>query len=467
MSNKMNQNILMNHLISTGFIYQSSEIYGGLANSWDLGPLGVLLKNNLKRVWWDYFVTKHHNMFGLDSNILLNSSVWKASGHIDNFVDPLIDCKECKNRVRADKLIENFYLLNNKECNINEKTSHEDLEKIISEFNVGCPYCQKCNWTSIRNFNLLFETYKGVVQEKKNILYLRPETAQGIFINFQNILRTTRTKVPFGVAQIGKAFRNEITPGNFIFRTREFEQMEIEFFCHENDEEAYFSSYLSSIENFLINVIKLDKSKIKQVDYPKEELAHYSKKTIDFFFNFPHGDSELWGLVNRGKFDLSVHENFSQKKLHCLDPITNERYIPSVIEPSVGVERLMYAVLINSYFEENINKDNKRIILKLPYNLAPYKFAILPLTSKLSKEAKNLYNSILDLNISAIFDVSGSIGKRYRRQDEIGTKYCITIDFNSSIKNTVTIRERDSMKQKRVSVKRLFKNINNIESIMK
>lgn len=463
MSKKYNQEILVNHFISSGFIYPSSEIYGGLSNSWDSGPLGVLIKNNLKKLWWDNFITKKENMVGIDSNIILNPNVWEASGHIDNFSDPLLDCKDCKSRIRADKLIEEFCKLEDLKVTINEQSSHEELEKIINHHKIPCPLCKKHNWTAIRNFNLLFETSSGILDSKKKSLYLRPETAQGIFINFKNIQRTTRLKLPFGVGQIGKSFRNEITPGNFIFRTKEFEQMEIEHFCESENEDEIFNKYIQEIQEFMVNILGIRSKLLKQISYPKEELAHYSNATTDFLFDFPHGWTELWGISNRGTYDLEVHQNLSKKSLEYQDPGNGIKLLPSVIEPSVGVERLLYAILINSYHEEKISDGDTRIVMKLEYSLCPYKMTILPLSNKLKEQSKLLLKQVLAKNISASFDSSGSIGKRYRRQDAIGTKYCITFDFETLIDEKITIRERDSMNQERVSIEEFLKNIENLK----
>ena len=444
---KYDQEIIVNHLKTYGFVYQNSEIYNGLSNSWDFGPLGSIIKNNLKNLWLNYFVFSQKNMELIDTNIILNPLVWKASGHIDNFSDPLIDCKSCKSRYRADKLIEEF-----SDAKINEQTETSILEKIIKDKNIVCPKCKKNDYTNIRKFNLMFNTSIGVVDNKKNDVYLRPETAQGIFINFKNVLRTQRNKLPFGIAQIGKSFRNEITPGNFIFRTREFEQMEIEFFVEPNDADKYFDWFEKRIYTFLTDVLKINKDNIKKVDYPKEELAHYSTKTIDYFYNFCHGSSELWGLANRTDYDLKQHQNLSNKNMEYLDDKTNNKLIPYVIEPSVGVERLIYAILTDAYCEEKIDDNNERVVLKINHNIAPYKFAILPLTNKLNEKAEQVYDLILSKNISSTYESSGSIGKRYRRQDAIGTPYCVTIDFDTLNDNAVTVRERDSMEQKRVNI---------------
>lgn len=455
---KVNQEQIINHLKTYGFVYQNSEIYGGLSNAWDMGPLGSLLKNNLKNLWINFFITSIPNMHLIDTNIILNPLVWKASGHIDNFSDPLIDCKNCKSRYRADKLIEE-----NCDEKINEKTADDILVQIINKHNIKCPNCKKQDWTKIRKFNLMFETFIGVVEDTKDKAFLRPETAQGIFINFKNIARTQRSKLPFGVGQIGKAFRNEITPGNFIFRTREFEQMEIEFFCKQEDEDKSFDMFEKKIKSFLLEQLKIKKENISIVNYPKEELSHYSKKTIDFFYNFPHGKSELWGLANRGTYDLTHHQEFSKKDLTYLDPNDNsKKIIASVIEPSVGVERLLYAILIDAYDEEVVDNET-RVILRLDEKIAPYKIAVLPLNNKLTDDGNKLYLDLLSKNVSATFDSSGSIGKRYRRQDAIGTPYCITFDFDSLNDKSVTIRERDSMKQVRVKIADI--DLNNLKEL--
>lgn len=447
MKQKFEQEIIVNHLKNYGFVYQNSEIYNGLSNSWDMGPLGAIVKNNLKNLWLNYFIYSQKDMFLIDTNIILNPLVWKASGHIDNFSDPLIDCKNCKSRFRADKLIEQ-----NSNENINEQTETTKLEQIVCDNKISCPNCKKNEWTKIRKFNLMFETSIGVTQDNKDSVYLRPETAQGIFINFKNVQRTQRAKIPFGIGQIGKSFRNEITPGNFIFRTREFEQMEIEFFVDSNSKEKYFQFFENKIENFLVNILQINKENIKKVDYPKEELAHYSSKTIDFFYNFPHGEAELWGLADRGNFDLTQHQKLSSKNLEYLDEQKKEKYLPHIIEPSVGVERLMYALFVDSYHEELLEDNTTRVLMKLNENIAPYKIAILPLTNKLLDKANEIFSLVLNKNIVSTFDSSGSIGKRYRRQDAIGTPYCLTVDFETLENDSVTIRERDSMKQSRINI---------------
>lgn len=447
---KLTQDQIVNYLKNYGFVFASSEIYNGLANSWDYGPLGVLLKRNIKQLWWNEFVIKQPNVVGLDSSIILNPTVWKASGHLTNFSDPLIDCKKCKSRFRADKLIEQ----NVPNAQVGDNTPFEQLEKIITDNHIKCPNCGAQEWTNIRKFNLMFKTFQGVTEDSAATLYLRPETAQGIFINFMNVQRSLRMKVPFGIGQIGKAFRNEITPGNFIFRTREFEQMELEYFCVPSESEKDFEFWLTNIQNFLFNVIKLTPDNVRMYEHPKNDLSHYSKRTIDFEFNFPHGFSELWGIANRTDYDLKSHMNESKVNLMYLDPKTNERYVPYVIEPSVGVERMFYAIICNFYTIEQLENDSREL-LKLPYALAPFKAAILPLTNKLNDQAKQIYIKLLNSNISCTFDTSGSIGKRYRRQDAIGTPFCITFDFDSLDHDDVTIRHRDSMKQERIKISEL------------
>ncbi len=452
MNNKeINQQDISNHAKSYGFIYPSSSIYNGLANAWDYGPLGTLLKNNIKNLWTNFFVTTQKDMVLIDTPILLNPNVWKASGHISNFSDPLIDCKECKNRFRADKLIETF----DPTIQVTEATSNDELEKIINEKAIACPTCKSTNWTSIRKFNLMYKTFQGVTEDKASELYLRPETAQGIFINFSNILRTTRKKLPFGVGQIGKAFRNEITPGNFIFRVREFEQMEIEHFCFPDQADDIFEQYRNKINTFLLKYIGLNEQNLRVQEHKKEELAHYAKRTIDFQYNFCHGWAELWGLANRSNFDLRSHQNASGQSLTYHDAMTNQKILPCVIEPSVGVDRLFYAILIDAYKKEKTENGDEREVLALTYNLAPYKIAVLPLVNKLSEEANIIFDNLIKQGTSCTFDASGSIGKRYRRQDAIGTYYCITFDFESLDDECVTIRHRDTMKQERIKIKQI------------
>ncbi|WP_027124052.1 glycine--tRNA ligase [Mycoplasmoides pirum] len=451
-----NQETIVNYLKKYGFVYQNSEIYNGLSNAWDYGPLGSLLKNNIKQELLNYFIFSEPNMTILDSSILLNSDVWKASGHLDNFSDPLIDCKNCKNRFRADKLLEE------KGIKISENIENNVIDELILKNKINCLKCNKNEWTKVRKFNLMFKTFKGVTEDNLNTLYLRPETAQGIFINFKNILRTQRMQLPFGVGQIGKAFRNEITPGNFIFRTREFEQMEIEYFTNQKNAINDFEIFKNKIFEFLTNNLNIDKDNLKIVEHKKDELAHYSKKTIDFEFNFPHGFGELWGLAHRGTYDLGAHEKFSKKNLKYFDSHENKEFLPDVIEPSVGIERLFYAIICNSYVVEKINDNDERELLRIPNKLAPYKVAILPLTNKLNDYAKKIYLDLLKSGIYCVFDTSGSIGKRYRRMDAIGTPYCITIDFETIENNLATIRYRDTMKQDKISLTNLYEQLKKI-----
>ncbi|PPE05058.1 glycyl-tRNA synthetase [Entomoplasma ellychniae] len=440
---------LINHLKSQGFIFQGSEIYGGLANSWDYGPLGVELKNKLKKAWWDHFVRNNPLNVGLDSSIILNPKVWQASGHIDGFNDPLIDCKNCHSRWRADKLIEEF------DSSINSGIMNEkDIKDFIYKNQIKCPKCGSCDYTEIRKFALMFKTNQGVLEDSASSVYLRPETAQGIFINFKNIQRSLRKKLPFGVGQIGKSFRNEITPGNFIFRTREFEQMELEFFFNENDENDWYKYWVNEVDWFLQNVIKIKKENYRIREHEQDELAHYSKATSDIEFKFPFGWGELWGIAHRGNFDLTVHKELSKEDLTYLNPIDNTKIIPSVIEPSVGVERLILALLCQAYEEEKIDESNSRIVMKLPNNIVPYQIAIMPLQKQQSEEANKLFKDLI-VDFDATYDETGNIGKRYRRQDAIGTPLVITCDFDSQEDNSVTVRFRDSMKQERVSKDKL------------
>ncbi len=438
-----------------GFVFAGSQIYGGLSNTWDYGPLGVLLKNNIKNKWWKEFIQKEHTNVGLDSAILMNPKVWVASGHLSNFADPLMDCRECKSRVRADKLIEEWlFETGTKFEGSVEAMSDEDKEKFIKENKIACPTCKKCNFTPIRKFNLMFKTFQGVTEEAKDQIYLRPETAGGIFVNFKNVLRTTRGKLPLGIGQIGKSFRNEITPGNFIFRVREFEQMELEFFCAPEDSEKWFDYYRAKAFDFLKN-LGIDEKRLRFRDHEKEELSFYSKATTDVEFLFPFGWGELWGIANRTDYDLSVHQQHSGEDLSYLDPYTNKKFIPYVIEPSVGVERVFLSVLCSAYNEEKVG-DDTRIVMKFNKSLAPIKVAVLPLSNKLIDKAQEVFAMLAD-DFSAEFDTSGSIGKRYRRQDEIGTPYCVTIDFDTLEDNQVTVRDRDSMKQERVAIDELAK----------
>lgn len=440
---------IVSYAKSLGFVYQGSEIYGGLSNTWDFGPLGVELKNNIKKAWWKKFVQESKYNVGLDAAILMNPQTWVASGHVGNFNDPLMDCKECNTRHRADKLIEDF---TKQEVNPNGWTN-EELENYIKENKVPCPNCGKQNFTEIRHFQLMFKTNQGVIENEKSIVYLRPETAQGIFVNFKNILRTTRRKLPFGICQIGKSFRNEITPGNFIFRTREFEQMELEFFCRPGEDIKWYEYWKEYCFNF-VKLLGVKEENLRIREHSQKELSHYSVATSDIEYLYPFGWGELWGIADRTDFDLLSHTNHSGEKLDYLDPQTNERYYPYCIEPSVGVERLLLAVFADSYEEEKLPNGETREVLHLHPYLAPYKIAVLPLVKKLNDKAEAIYE-LLAKNYMTDIDVSGNIGRRYRRQDAIGTPYCVTIDFDTLEDNTVTVRERDSMEQVRVAIDNL------------
>ncbi len=437
---------IVNHAKVYGFVYPGSEIYGGLANSWDYGPLGVSLKNNIKNLWWKKFVVEHQNVVGLDSSIILNPKVWEASGHVATFNDPLIDCKYCKSRFRADKLIEAH------DPSIKASAmSQEELNDYVQK-NLHCPSCGHQSFTPIRQFQLMFKTSIGVVEDAKSVAYLRPETAQGIFINYKNVLRTSRKKIPFGIGQIGKAFRNEITPGNFIFRTREFEQMELEFFCKPSTDLQWYEYFKNYCMNFLLQ-LGIRSENLQFLEYEKNELAHYSKATCDILYQFPFSNQfeELWGIAHRSDYDLSKHQQYSGENMEYLDVDTKERYIPYVIEPSVGVERLLLAVFCDAYDEEKINEEDTRVVLHLHPALSPFKAAILPLTKHQSELANSIYQELLQ-TFEVDYDASGSIGKRYRRQDAIGTPYCITVDFDSEKDQTVTLRNRDTMEQQRLSI---------------
>jgi len=435
-----------------GFVFSGSEIYGGLANSWDYGPLGVELKNNVKKAWWKKFVQESKLNVGLDSAILMNPEVWVASGHVVNFNDPLIDCKSCKMRHRADKLIEEWAKENGKTVKV-EGMTNEEMSNFIAENNVPCSGCGKNEFTPIRKFNMMFKTFQGVTEDSQSQLYMRPETAQGIFVNFANVQRTTRKKIPFGIAQIGKSFRNEITPGNFTFRTREFEQMELEFFCKPGTDLEWFAYWKNFCAEFLYS-LGMKKENLKLRDHEPEELSHYSNATTDFEFLFPFGWGELWGIADRTDFDLKAHSEHSGKDLSYFDPETNERYIPYCIEPSLGADRVVLAFLIEAYDEEQISEGDIRYVLRLHPALAPFKCAVLPLSKKLSEEATEVYTK-LSSKFMTDYDETGSIGKRYRRQDEIGTPLCITYDFDSKEDGCVTVRDRDTMEQVRVPIKEL------------
>ncbi len=438
-----------------GFVYAGSEIYGGLANTWDYGPLGVELKTNIKNAWRQKFIRENPYNVGLDSAILMNPQTWVASGHLGGFSDPLMDCRECKTRHRADNLIEDFDGTNV------AGWSNEAMMQYIREHSISCPNCGKHNFTDIRQFNLMFKTFQGVTEDAKNEIYLRPETAQGIFVNFANIQRTTRKKIPFGVAQVGKSFRNEITPGNFIFRVREFEQMELEFFCKPGTDLEWFDYWRSFCRDWLYS-LGIKKENLRLRDHDKEELCFYSKATTDFEYLFPFGWGELWGVADRTDYDLTQHIKTSGKSLDYFDPQTNERYIPYVIEPSLGVERLFLAVMTDAYDEEVVDaeKNDTRVVLHLHPVLAPFKCAVLPLSKKLGDKAQEIYAE-LSKHFMVDYDDAGSIGKRYRRQDEIGTPFCVTVDFetvgdeNTPADNCVTVRDRDSMEQVRIPVTEL------------
>ncbi len=432
-----------------GFVYAGSEIYGGLANTWDYGPLGVELKTNIKNAWRKKFIQENPYNVGLDSAILMNPQTWVASGHLGGFSDPLMDCRECKTRHRADNLIEDFDGTNV------AGWSNEQMMNYITEKGIACPNCGKHNFTDIRQFNLMFKTFQGVTEDAKNTVYLRPETAQGIFTNFVNVQRTTRKKLPFGIAQIGKSFRNEITPGNFIFRVREFEQMELEFFCKPGTDLEWFNYWRSFCRDWLL-AIGLKEENIRLRDHDPEELCFYSKATTDFEFLFPFGWGELWGVADRTNYDLSQHQETSGKDLTYFDQETNEHYIPYVVEPSLGVERTVLSVLCDAYDEEVIDaeKNDVRVVMHLHPTLAPFKAAVLPLSKKLSEGADAIYSE-LSKYFSVDYDEAGSIGKRYRRQDEIGTPLCITYDFDSETDGCVTVRDRDSMEQVRIPIAEL------------
>ncbi len=447
-----------------GYIFAGSEIYGGLANTWDYGPLGVELKNNIKRAWWKKFVQENPYNVGLDAAILMNPQTWAASGHLGGFSDPLMDCRECHERFRADKLVEDWCAENAVAL---EKPvdafSQAELKAFVEEKNIACPTCGKHNWTDIRQFNLMFKTFQGVTEDAKNTVYLRPETAQGIFVNFANVQRTTRKKLPFGIGQIGKSFRNEITPGNFIFRVREFEQMELEFFCEPGTDLEWFSYWRSFCRDWLLS-LGMKEENLRLRDHSPEELCFYSKATTDFEFLFPFGWGELWGVADRTDYDLTQHQNASGKDLAYYNQEKNERFIPYVIEPSLGVERSVLAFLADAYDEETVGqdkhgKDDVRTVLHLHPALAPFKAAVLPLSKKevLAGPARELYQA-LSRRFMVDYDDAGSIGKRYRREDEIGTPYCVTLDFqtvgdeNTPADHCVTIRSRDTMEQVRIPI---------------
>jgi len=436
-----------------GFIFQGSEIYGGLANTWDYGPVGVELKNRIKQHWWKSFVQNREDVLGLDSAILLNPKVWEASGHVGNFNDFLMDCRKCKARFRSDKLIEEYLVAQGDMETQAGGWSKEKMESYISENKIPCPECGANDFTEMRQFNLMFETHQGVVADSAARIYLRPETAQGIFINFRNIMNTSRPKLPFGIGQIGKSFRNEITPGNFIFRTREFEQMEMEYFCHPDDSLKQYEYWCNFCMNWLQDLgIRPENLRLRAHD--PEELSHYSQATSDIEYKFPFGWGELWGVAHRGDYDLGKHEEHSGQDLHYQDLSTNQKFLPHVVEPALGVDRLLLAILCDAYQEEEVNGE-ARAVLRLHPRIAPVQVAILPLSKKLNDEAYKLYQKLQTLFVCD-FDTTQSIGKRYRRQDEIGTPYCVTLDFDSLEDQAVTIRERDSMNQERIPISDLI-----------
>lgn len=443
---------LVNLCKTRGYIYPGSEIYGGLANSWDYGPLGVELKNNIKKLWMKKFVQESKYNVGLDAAILMNPKTWVASGHVGGFSDPLIDCKSCKTRHRADKLIEEWAHENGKDM-VADGMSDEEMVSFIKKNHITCPNCGKEDFTPIRKFNLMFKTFQGVTEDTTSELYLRPETAQGIFVNFKNVLRTTRRKLPMGIAQIGKSFRNEITPGNFTFRTREFEQMELEFFCKPGTDMEWFEYWRGFCRDWLLG-LGIKEENIRLRDHSKEELCFYSVATTDIEFLFPFGWGELWGVADRTDYDLKQHMQYSNEDFNYLDQETGEKFVPYCIEPSLGCDRVALAFLCNSYEEETIAEGDTRVILHLHPALAPYKVAVLPLSKKLSEKAEEVYTN-LSKKFMCDYDEAGSIGKRYRREDEIGTPYCVTIDFDTLEDNCVTVRDRDTMEQVRVKIDEL------------
>ena len=444
---------LIAHAKTQGFVYQGSEIYDGLANTWDYGFLGSEMKNNIKKLWWKRFIQESKYNVGIDSAIFMNPRVWEASGHVGGFSDPLCDCKVCKTRHRADKLIEDF----NPDIHA-DGWKPEEMMKFIRENHIKCPDCGGEDFTDIRNFELMFKTYMGVLTDAKSVVYLRPETAQGIFVNFKNVQRTSRRKVPFGIGQIGKSFRNEITPGNFIFRTREFEQMELEFFAKPDTDLEWFDYWKQGCMQFLYD-LGIQEDHLRFRDHEKEELSFYSKATSDIEFKYPFGWGELWGIADRTDYDLNKHQEYSKKNLEYLDPTTNEKYIPYVIEPSVGVDRLFLAILSDSYNEETLEDNDVRVVMNLHPAVAPIKAAVLPLTKKQNEKADEVY-SMLAKYFRVDYDDAGKIGKRYRRQDAIGTPFCITIDYDTDTDNSVTVRDRDTMEQVRISIDELVDYIN-------
>ena len=442
-----------------GFVYPGSEIYGGLANSWDFGPLGVELLKNLKDAWWKKFVTERIDMVGLDAAILMNPTTWEASGHVGSFSDPLMDCKKCKSRERADKLVENWQHANGSDEQpanwAGEKTPPQDMLDFINAKEITCPKCGSLDWTLPKAFNLMFKTQQGVVEGEGKDIYLRPETAQGIFVNFKNVQTTSRKKIPFGIAQIGKAFRNEITPGNFVFRTREFEQMEIEYFCKPGTELEFHDFWKTFCMDWYLG-LGVTPDNLRFRDHDDAELSHYSNATSDIEYQYPFGWGELCGIASRTNYDLSQHMEYSSKDLKYFDEAAKEKYIPFVIEPSLGVQRSALVFLCDAYEEEEIKEGDTRVVLHLHNQLAPVKIAVMPLAKKIADNAKSVFDTLVQqLGLNMDFDVQGSIGKRYRRQDEAGTPYCVTFDYDSLDDNAVTVRERDSMDQQRIKIDEL------------
>ncbi|MFV8470578.1 glycine--tRNA ligase [Mycoplasma sp. AA7A] len=448
LNNKDSMQTIVNHLKNSGFVFQGSEIYGGLSNTWDYGPLGALLKDNISNAWKKEFVLREGNNFLIDSKILMNPNVWVTSGHVSNFSDPLIENKVNGKRYRADKLIQEY-----DENIIPEKMTFEEMTQFVKD-HIKEYEGEKTNWSEIKKFNLMFETSQGVIEGAKSKVYLRPETAQGIFVNFKNVQRTMRAKLPFGIAQVGKSFRNEVTPGNFIFRTREFEQMELEFFTKPEEANDWFEYYINKAYNF-VQKLGIKQESIRIRAHEPEELSHYSDATSDIEFKFPFGWGELLGVANRTNYDLTSHMKATGESLDYLDPETNTKVIPYVIEPSIGLDRLMLAIISDAYYEEMLAENDSRVVLKFTYDLAPYKVAVLPLVKKLSETSKEIFASLIDQGISATYDEAGSIGKRYRRQDAIGTYWCLTVDYDTLEDNCVTLRNRDTMEQVRVEISKL------------
>ncbi|MFV8475604.1 glycine--tRNA ligase [Mycoplasma sp. VS403A] len=448
LNNKDSMQTIVNHLKNSGFVFQGSEIYGGLSNTWDYGPLGALLKDNISNAWKKEFVLREGNNFLIDSKILMNPNVWVTSGHVSNFSDPLIENKVNGKRYRADKLIQEY-----DENIIPEKMTFEEMTQFVKD-HIKEYEGEKTNWSEIKKFNLMFETSQGVIEGAKSKVYLRPETAQGIFVNFKNVQRTMRAKLPFGIAQVGKSFRNEVTPGNFIFRTREFEQMELEFFTKPEEANDWFEYYINKAYNF-VQKLGIKQESIRIRAHEPEELSHYSDATSDIEFKFPFGWGELLGVANRTNYDLTSHMKATGESLDYLDPETNTKVIPYVIEPSIGLDRLMLAIISDAYYEEMLDENDSRVVLKFTYDLAPYKVAVLPLVKKLSETSKEIFASLIDQGISATYDEAGSIGKRYRRQDAIGTYWCLTVDYDTLEDNCVTLRNRDTMEQVRVEISKL------------